>query len=410
MLFNKVSIFDVFEHRRREAKQRIQSLDPNYILNRSEADVVGSILDELRIDLPSIQEDSIHIDYGERQIDVSRDPMRFVPDPSVPFYVQGTRITFIVPFAGDGSFFDVQPQHFSYSLRANDVALHKDGIHFNFASANLNAAAAKRDFESELQQIKTNLQSLRQYIDQHEPLFVQEVRNQVQQRKAKLLQDAQMVASLGYPIKRREGAPTTYAVPVSKRKADVRRPTAVSQPFSPEPTLSMDDYEGILNIVRNMVQVMERSPKVFENMGEEDLRTHFLVQLNGQFEGRATGETFNYQGKTDILIREEGKNVFIAECKFWDGEKAYSGTLDQLLSYLSWRDTKAAALIFNRNVNFSEVVQKIADITPEHTQYKRSIGKLDETSYRFVFGQPNDPAREVIVTVMAFDIPRGHRN
>jgi hypothetical protein len=29
-----------------------------------------------------------------------------------------------------------------------------------------------------------------------------------------------------------------------------------------------------------MVAVMEQSPKAFEQMGEEDLRTHFLVQLN----------------------------------------------------------------------------------------------------------------------------------
>jgi hypothetical protein len=31
--------------------------------------------------------------------------------------------------------------------------------------------------------------------------------------------------------------------------------------------------------------VMERSPSAFASMGEEDIRQHFLVQLNGQFEG-----------------------------------------------------------------------------------------------------------------------------
>jgi hypothetical protein len=77
-------------------------------------------------------------------------------------------------------------------------------------------------------------------------------------------------------------------------------------------------------------------------MGKEDLRSHFLVQLNGAFHGQATGETFNFQGKTDILIRVDGKNIFIAECKFWKGEKSFPATLDQLLSHLSWRDTKTA--------------------------------------------------------------------
>jgi hypothetical protein len=44
------------------------------------------------------------------------------------------------------------------------------------------------------------------------------------------------------------------------------------------------------------------------------------------------GETFNFEGKTDILIRVEALNVFIAECKLWKGEKQFLATIDQLLS------------------------------------------------------------------------------
>jgi hypothetical protein len=38
-------------------------------------------------------------------------------------------------------------------------------------------------------------------------------------------------------------------------------------------------------------------------MGEETLRAHFLVQLNGVYEGHATEEMLNFEGNTDILIR-----------------------------------------------------------------------------------------------------------
>jgi hypothetical protein len=58
------------------------------------------------------------------------------------------------------------------------------------------------------------------------------------------------------------------------------------------------------------------------------------------------------QGKTDILIRIDGKNIFIAECKFWTGPKGFTETIDQLLGYLSWRDTKAAIVMFNRKKGF----------------------------------------------------------
>jgi len=42
--------------------------------------------------------------------------------------------------------------------------------------------------------------------------------------------------------------------------------------------------------------------------------------------------------------------VFIAECKIWEGKKRFSEGVDQLLGYLTWRDTKAAmiALLYER--------------------------------------------------------------
>ncbi len=52
-------------------------------------------------------------------------------------------------------------------------------------------------------------------------------------------------------------------------------------------------------------KVMVLSPSAFHTVDEETLRSHFLVQLNGHYLGQATCETFNYEGKTDILIKFE---------------------------------------------------------------------------------------------------------
>jgi hypothetical protein len=101
----------------------------------------------------------------------------------------------------------------------------------------------------------------------------------------------------------------------------------------------------------------------------------------------------------------EGKNVFIAECKFWKGEKQLLETIDQLLSYLSWRDTKAAILVFSRNANFSDVLAKITTTVPKHPCFKRDLGKAGETTFRYVFRQPSDANREIVLSVLAFDVP-----
>jgi len=221
-------------------------------------------------------------------------------------------------------------------------------------------------------------------------------------RKNNILKARNISASLGYPMHRREGAPTTYISPVVRRRIPVK--LATIEAFNPEPVLAEDVYENILSIIENMSFVMERSPSVFSRMPEEVLRDHYLVQLNGQYDS-ATGETFNAAGKTDILVKDGTANIFIAECKIWRGAKTITEALDQLLCYLTWRDTKAALLVFSRNKDFTNMLQSMWETVESHGQLKRGPSTESETRRRYIFARADDANREIILTVMAFPIP-----
>jgi hypothetical protein len=155
----------------------------------------------------------------------------------------------------------------------------------------------------------------------------------------------------------------------------------------------------------DMALVIERNPSAFEHLNEEQIRFHFLVPLNALYEGNATAETFSYEGKTDIQIRHQGRPIFTAECKFWAGPKGLLGTIDQLLSYVTWRDTKTAVLLFNRQKEFSRVLTQIEPTLQKHPNFCQFEGVTNETQFRFILSQPNDKTRQIIATVLAFDIP-----
>jgi hypothetical protein len=218
----------------------------------------------------------------------------------------------------------------------------------------------------------------------------------------KILRVRQTTAALGYPLVHRPGASMTYASPAVRRRLRVPMPTSAT--FTPEPAIAEEDYQGILQIIEGLTFVMERSPSTFTKMPEEVLRDHYLVQLNNQY-GTSTGETFNGHGKTDILVNDNGRNVFIAECKFWRGPKAATGAIDQLLSYLTWRDTKAALIMFNRNIGFSKVLESLWATVLEHPNYKRGPIQEGASRMRYTFASKDDPNREIHITVMAFDMP-----
>ena len=160
-----------------------------------------------------------------------------------------------------------------------------------------------------------------------------------------------------------------------------------------------------IRMTRLIVRPLKTITNTFKEICEEDLRTHFLVQLNGIYQGQATGETFNGKGKTDILLRVDGENIFIAECKFWKGAETLKETLNQLLGYTTWRDTKLAMLIFNRNKKFGDVLKQIPQIIQAHPNFVRQEGIDTETQFRFVVWHPDDRDRELTLTVLAFDIP-----
>jgi hypothetical protein len=218
----------------------------------------------------------------------------------------------------------------------------------------------------------------------------------------RLLKARDIADSLGYPLYQRNGAPATYVSPVIRRKIV----TNLSGTFKPEPTLLESEYQNILRIIESMSFVMERNPKVFSIANEQTIRDHYLVQLNGQYEGSATGETFNGSGKTDIIIRDGNANLFIAECKIWHGQKESIEAIDQLFGYVTWRDTKTAIIVFNRNQATTPVVDTIETTIKAHANYKRDTKQEAETRLRAVFGRPDDPGREVIVTVLVVPIPK----
>jgi len=403
--FSDYDIYEFIENRKLQLSSAIRSLDQNTLLNSYEDEIVAMLVNQFRLDVPAIIDDQIHVaDHGETQVDVSRDPNRGFIDRSKPFYDLGTKITIAVPFVGDPQLFKVRPN--MYSHRMPDGVIVDKEIHFVYTTAGEDTKVIESAFKRTVIEIKQYLDVMRGFADN---LFNNQlealIRQQVNARKNKILSGVGMVASLGLPIKRREGPPTTYAIPLKRRKPKIQLPPATTTAFPPEPILALEEYEHILSIMKNMVRVMELSPKAFEKMKEEDLRTHFLVQLNAQYEGNASGETFNFQGKTDILLRINGKNVFIGECKFWKGEKVLTETIDQLLSYLSWHDTKTAILLFNRNANLSKVLQQVSPTVKSHQVCKKEHSQIDETTFRYTFTQPNDPNRHLLLTVMVFDVP-----
>lgn len=308
-----------------------------------------------------------------------------------------------MPIEGEMEFLRCRPS--TFSMRGLHASIASQEVLLTFEAPHAEARGAKKFFDQELPILKQHLVWTAADVAQFNRDLTRDLRVEVEARRARVLANHNLASSLGYPIRQKTGAARTYEVPGVRRKVTPTPPPASSAPFAPEPALPTEIYEQILTIPGSMVRVMEQSPEAFSTMGEQDLRTHFLVQLNGQFEGKASGETFRGSGRTDILLVDADKSVFVAECKFWDGRASLHGAIDQLLDYATWRDAKAAILVFNRNADFSQVVEQVARVISDHASTRGPVTRIGDTVFRSALRHRDDSSREIVVTTMVFNVP-----
>jgi hypothetical protein len=258
LLFNKYELYGVVQSQTEAVKKHVRGIPANTLLNASEHDLIASDVEEFRLDVPTLKEDEIHIaESVETQIDVQYDPMRMVFDRSQPCLVPGTKTVIAVPFAGNPDFFRVRPQ--THTLNPPRGNIGKNEILLTYTSTNHDGAAIKTEYQRAVSSIKDYLTWLAESAAQFNSQLEGLVTSQVKARKERLLADAGMTAAIGLPLRKREGMPVTYSVPVKRRAPKIMQPT-VSEAFKREPALANEEYEEILRIMTNMVRVMELSP------------------------------------------------------------------------------------------------------------------------------------------------------
>jgi len=395
-LFSRPDLRHVLDHQRKSISSDVDALDDDRLLSTPEADLVRHFVEKNLVETPTLRRDAWSID--EREVTQSFEDYGH----QVTRKVQQLEVH--VPFDGEAELFALRPGTYTFSPPVARVAGQILVLTLTPAHGD-NADAIRASINRELDHIDSYLAWTRADVDAHNYQLEGLASQAVTARRELLLKRRGLVAALGIPVRERAGTATTYAAPGVRRKVAPALPKAPTKPFAPEPVLAVDTYEHILGVMQNMTLVMERNPATFARMNEEALRDHFLVQLNGHYEGAATGETFNAAGKTDILIREGERNIFIAECKIWKGAKGFDGTIDQLFGYASWRDSKTAIVIFNRNRDTSRVISEVRVRTAAHANFKRELPYAQESGYRCIMCHPSDASRELILTVLVFDIP-----
>jgi len=197
---------------------------------------------------------------------------------------------------------------------------------------------------------------------------------------------------------------SVFTAPTIKKKI-IPQPIALKKEFSSQPTMSHEMYEDTLTVLYDYSRSIEKKPSMYAGKDEESIRDLLISMLETSYVGTtATGETYNKNGRTDILLKyEDGSNLFVGECKWLKGEGEFSASINQLFdNYLTWRDSKTALIFFLRNKEIAKVCEKIKVEAEKHEYFKSFTGSKGEGRYSFKFHLLGDFEKEIYLEIMTF--------
>jgi hypothetical protein len=379
-LFTSHSVREVFESRLRESRealdwnQRVNSLGVSWPRSIP-ADLASTTIARYRLQTPRLL-------HG----DITQAPPREEPPPrrtagstvnnGLAAQHPMIRHSIFVPFEGDDCLFRCTPtKYIEVGIRLDNIPSARIAGQQLILTARYSAASASTihdTFTQQLETIQKFLDALKQDVDSFNTQLEAETHSHLAARHKNLESARHVTQALGFPLKKIEPVTQAFTLPSARRNLDTTALPATPNSSKPEPFLRDEDYLLILDRLSAMAIVLERSPRAFAEMSEEHLRFLFLIPLNCQFDS-VSAETFNFSGKTDILIRDRESNIFIAECKIWKGPEGLKEAIDQLLGYITWRDTKTAILLFARNKHFSKVLAQVPDTVKQHKGFKKEL-------------------------------------
>lgn len=409
--FIKEDLDGVLRNVLQQASTKINSETEAYLLNVNEEDYISHLVSEFTLELPIIDFEGITASSIEKMI-----PARDHPSAGF-FFFEGDEykeykrqvVTFHLPFSGDVNLLEFAPNPrlvWTIDLIYESSSSEGESLTFEIVNFNQDAEVVKREKDQILGNLRTQVGHITNQINGHNNGLKTEIERLFHERKNDLMSKSDFLSQLGVPIKKKENLPETFAVSTARPpKKIVPKPSVSTIDGKIDPTLELDVYEEILQVMHDLGKAIERMPATYEGKTEEQMRDHFLMYLEPRFEGSATGETFNKSGKTDILLRYQNSNVFVAECKYWSGEKHYLDTIGQILGYLTWRDSKAAIILFVKNLDFSSVIEAVKTTTPKHKNFVSFDGGKEDTWITYKIYLNGDPNRKVFLTILLFHYP-----
>jgi hypothetical protein len=404
LLFNQATLSDALRAQLAAVTKEVDGISKDQFLANSDDQIIDHIYTKMAIAPLVIYRDQMCLTEPQEARTERVDPYI-----GRRYEAHVIRISLSIPYTGESDLWKMQPSTYPSNLPKGDYSSQRGNdqvgtlqFKMEYTQAEYTSDAVNQEVERNLKSIEDYLGMIKRDIESHNPQLQNEIRRQVAQLRERLGIIQSVSKALNIPIQTREGAPGLAQLSLKQK---IIQPLSSQNNRPPEYMISNEDYENILKIIRHEGCSYERTPEPFAKHDEEELRDILMSHLNGHYHGLANGEAFRKKGKTDICIEFENRAAFVAECKLWKGEQKFLEAVTQLLGYLTWKDSKTALIVFDKDVAwFMKIQEKIPEVLKQHPNFVRDEKAQDSGEWHMTFRSSDDPDRLVTIHVFLFNL------
>jgi hypothetical protein len=402
-LFSRQPIFEWLTTYSNEIQKAVEAVSNDVLMRDPVEEITQRLVATYTLVVPEFLGDPyLRDEISEVKIDLRhRGPGRVLPfELPGGASVSGFHVEAASRFAGKAELLDCRPSRHTLNFPQGDIKGNEVIVILERPLAGLNQDQIKNEISEALTHIGQYVSWLAADITGFNARLPETVRRLLEDRIRRVQTRNDLQAYLGMEIAKRKDPDPSLAIEIPRRQPVAVERRAASQPTREEPYLRDETFVEIVSFIGSIRRLIERYPGTFAGMSEPVLRDILLLILNNQF-GPATGESFSRGGKTDIFIPTPGGPVFIAECKIWAGKKAFSKAIDQMLGYLTWRETKAALITFVRQKNISDVGRQAVAALQEHALFVRPGVEIADNPVSILHheGDPEQLVRVAVILV-----------
>jgi hypothetical protein len=413
MYYNNPSFSSVYEKILEDIKLQI--------LKETAATIIGTSTNELAeyyfqkrhytpIEADPDKQESIEPKNEVRTVRAEqRDPM-YRDEGDLKYEYESIHVTIpILPHSNLDELLRMRPSTFSLSGGARQVKWNRTAAEFTIDIKGYGFARDEKWIINEVNNLKqyvyNHIHIVKTEIEAENAKLLPKIKAAIESRKTKLTEDKEkynaLFKQIGIPLKKKEDEVVKRIQLDTKPLVQRLKPN----PSQPENyVIDRDKVLDIIHILDNSGIQFEKTPDTFVGSDENDYRNILLVGLNNVFQGKATGETFNSSGKSDIYLHIDKGNILVCECKIWVGQKKYGETIDQLLGYLTWRQNSGIMITFVKNKSLTNVLTESEGAIKGHASYRSNFQKIAATHFMSNHVLPSDEFKLVEIHHLFYNI------